>query len=139
MSSLADTTLYRLEPEQIDAFWDVVEEPIAQALERDGLYGPEHVREWLAKGLMHLWIAGDADKGVVGLALVEELQHPREKVVKFWLCTGHDRKRWLFHMKQIETWAKERGCTRSIADARKGWAKELSDYRLTHVVLEKRL
>lgn len=133
------TALHLLTPEQVDDFWPVVEGPLKDALDRDGTYGPEHIYDWLKRGTMQLWIAGSAVKGVEGLALVELLQHPNDRVINFWLCTGQDRKRWLAHKDKIEAWAKEKGCTRSLIHARKGWAKELSDYKLTHVVLEKKL
>ena len=57
--------------------------------------------------------------------------------IKFW--TGENSLEWLHLMEDLEAWAKHEGCTRIIGVMRKGWAKRLPDYRMTHVYLEKDL
>lgn len=137
--SSAKTALHPVTNDKIEECWPLIEKSIAAALSRDGLYGPEHVKEWVLRGTHQLWIAGSRERGIEALAVTEMLRHPNGQVINFWLCTGTDRVRWIEHKNGIEEWAKGQGCTRSVAHARKGWAKALPDYKLTHVVLEKML
>lgn len=123
----------------MNAAWPLIEREIKSALDRDGLYGPEHVKHWVERGTHQLWIAGSKRLGIEALAITEMLRHPNGQVINFWLCTGKDPSRWLVHKEKIEAWAKEMGCIRSLIHARKGWARHLRDYKLTHVVLEKSL
>lgn len=59
------------------------------------------------------------------------------KLCEILACMGDDATRWVHLLRDIETWAAENGCYRVQAWARKGWAKHLADYKLTHVLLEK--
>lgn len=52
-------------------------------------------------------------------------------------CTGDGASRWVHLLETIEGWARREGCQKFDLIARKGWAKHLPDYKLTHVVLEK--
>ena len=140
MSSSARTALHQVPPARVAECWPVIEPMITAAMDRDGTYTAENVREWLVKELMQLWIAGTKERGVEALAVTEILQHQKCRVLNILICTGKDRDRWLAHLGAIETWARtDKGCDRALLYARKGWARHLPDYKLTHVLLEKRL
>ena len=109
------------------------------ALERGGLYGPNDLLALLCKGAMRLWVAGSKERGAEALAVTEILQYPRALTFNILICTGQDRGRWFSHLRTMEDWARENGCSRVTALTRKGWAKELADYRLTHYAWEKQL
>lgn len=55
------------------------------------------------------------------------------------LCTGENAKQWAHLVEIIEDFAKSEGCAIMDMIARKGWAKHLPKYKMTHVVLEKRI
>ena len=133
------TALHPVTNDKIEAAWPLIEQSISSAIDRDGLYDASHIKEWVLRGTHQLWIAGSKERGIEALAVTEMLRHPKGQTINFWICTGKDRDRWLAHKNGIEAWAKEQGCTRSVAHARKGWAKALPDYKLTHLVLEKSL
>lgn len=134
------TILHLVPVEFVQAAWPgPVEDLVTQAVDRDGLYGAEDILGLLKKGLMRLWVAGSKEKGAEAIAVTEILQFPRGSVFSIILCTGQDRERWVSHLRAMEAWAKEQGCVRSRPITRKGWAKDLADYRLTHYFWEKRL
>jgi len=94
-----------------------------------------------ATGQWQLWIIWDdvaqGPKAVFGTEIYRELSD-------LWICgvrflTGEDSGRWLYLVDQLEAWARANGCSRLDIVARKGWAKKLPDYKLTHVLLEKDL
>lgn len=61
------------------------------------------------------------------------------KICTIRFTAGHDSGRWLHLLDEIEDWARKIGCGRFEMLARKGWARKLRDYKMTHVVLEKEL
>lgn len=54
-------------------------------------------------------------------------------------CTGSGAKQWVHLLAEIEAWARAEGCKKLDVIARKGWARQLPDYKMTHVLLEKAL
>lgn len=134
------TVLHLVPVEFVEAAWSgPVEELIGEAVDRGGLYAPEDIKRLLEQGLMRLWVAGSRERGAEALAVTEILQYPKARAFNVIICTGHDRGRWFSHLKTMEAWAKEQGCDVSRALTRKGWAKELADYKLTHYAWEKQL
>ena len=53
------------------------------------------------------------------------------------LLAGEHSLEWLHLLDELVTWFKAQGCTRIDGVMRRGWAKRLSDWTLTHVVLER--
>lgn len=86
-----------------------------------------------------LWVVF-AD-GIVLSVLTAELYHDVSglKCCRIPFCTGNGAASWVHLITQIEDWARAEGCERFDMIARKGWAKHLPDYKLTHVLLEKDL
>jgi hypothetical protein len=112
----------------------------------------EHIRDVAASSrgkltaddLFHLCSAGyvtpfvvlDDGGNLLATALVEFAQYPRKKVCRIIGCVGSDRAKWLHHLSGIHAWARAHGCQAMQVIARKGWARELTAYRMTHVLLE---
>lgn len=90
-------------------------------------------------GELVVWVVADARANLVAIVLAEIRVYPRRKICRLVGCAGRDRKSWLHLLSEIERWAASAGCTQMQAEARKGWAGELSDYRVTHLTLEKEL
>lgn len=84
-----------------------------------------------------MWLAV-MNRDVLALACAELYFDPAGmKRCRLPVCTGDDAKGWVHLFAQIEDWARREGCVKFDLIARKGWAKHLPDYRMTHVVLEK--
>jgi hypothetical protein len=61
------------------------------------------------------------------------------KTMAIKICTGARAHAWVHLVDEIAAEAKRQGCGKLIAIARKGWAKHLADFKLTHVMLERDL
>ena len=85
-----------------------------------------------------LWIVWD---GSVRAVLATELYHD----ISGMLCctirfaTGKGAAGWTHLLSEIEDWARANGCQRLDMLARKGWAKHLPEYTMSHIMLEKDL
>lgn len=90
-------------------------------------------------GELVVWVVADERATLVAIVLAEIRVYPRRKICRLVGCAGRSRKSWLHLLSEIERWAASVGCTQMQAEARKGWAGELSDYRVTHLTLEKEL
>lgn len=134
MSSSADTTLYLVRPESLDQAWPLAEPWIAKALRRSDCVSTDACRGFIAEGKWHLFMA--IGEGCEAVCVAEIQQYPLRKVLSIYVCTGKDHTRWVKHLDQIEAWAREQGCSRVVAFARKGWAKLLPKYHSTHIILE---
>tara|TARA_R110002012_G_C11522128_1_gene599564 strand:+ start:416 stop:823 length:408 start_codon:yes stop_codon:yes gene_type:complete len=135
---LSDTALWGVQRNDIDTAWPAVREIISDALERSGRHTPEEILSDLRSGEAQLWLAW-ADDAILGVCVTYIMESERKKVCRLWLCTGHDRKRWVHHVKTIEEWAQSVGCHAMDAVVRPGWEKVLRDYKKTHVILEREL
>lgn len=90
----------------------------------------------LLKGDWQLWVVWD---GTVRAIVITELYKDVSgmKCCMIRVCTGNGAKDWSHLIGFIEDWARGQGCERLDMLARKGWAKRLPDYHLTHIMLEK--
>ena len=98
--------------------------------------------ERFATGAWHLWIVwegGEAGsvRAVIGTELYRDVSGMKCCTIRF--ATGHGASRWTHLLGRIEDWARQEGCVKLDMIARKGWAKHLPEYALTHVFLEKDL
>lgn len=126
--------------ESLAAAWPHVSRRIQSFVERsNGRATMETVAQRLASREWQLWLVGNPDT-VCGCVLTHAyLADSGMKICEILGCMGDDATQWLYLLDEIEAWAKENGCHRMQAWSRKGWAKRLPDYRLTHVLLEKDL
>lgn len=101
-------------------------------------YSIKSLIELIARGEFQLWVIGD--EHIRGVVLTELFFAPSgKKVASIRAATGDAAEGWLHLLPELEQWAKSEGCHVVEAIARKGWARRLTDYKLTHVVLEKEL
>lgn len=85
-----------------------------------------------------LWLSYRDDKPEA-LMLTEIVTVGTVKTCKMFAATGHNRQHWAGFLGVFEEWARSEGCQVVEAIARPGWEKVLSEYKKTHVVLEKDL
>ncbi len=86
----------------------------------------------------YLWVVWDGTvRGIVGTEIHTVPSGKHICSIRF--CTGRGAKDWTHLLSEIEAWARDNDCARIDMLARKGWAKHLPEYRLTHVQLEKDL
>jgi hypothetical protein len=94
--------------------------------------------EQFASGAWQLWVIWDGSvKAVLATEIYTNVADIRVCAVRF--ATGEDSAQWLCLIDDLENWARFNDCVKLDMTARKGWARKLPDYKLTHVVLEKDL
>ncbi len=131
--------LYKVDAEDIGRVLvdHLVARLLAKAVERSrGKQDGDDIAAAIETGRMQLWLLA-APGQIAAIALTEISEYPRKKVCRVIACVGEGRERWQHHLAGIEDWAKEIGCDGMELVARKGWARVMSDYELTHVMLEK--
>ena len=86
----------------------------------------------------HFWLVWD---GTAAAVLATEIYRDKggDKRCRIPFCSGRDMDTWVGLISVIEQYARENGCRRLDMIARKGWAKRLPAYKMTHVVLERML
>lgn len=128
--------------DKIEAAWPhQIGELISQVAARSSkTYTADDIKQSLLSREMQLWISWREGKDPVeALAITEIRNLPRRKIALIIAAVGKNRKNWKHFHTQLEAWAKEQGCTLMRVIARPGWAKELTDYKKTHVILEKEI
>ena len=132
--------LTAINPVHLPELWPEIADLVAGVVERSrGRYSNRGVAQHLMSGDWHLWVVGvDGEiRAIVATELYRDVSGIKCCTIRF--CTGRGSETWTHLLEQIEAWARADGCVRMDMIARKGWAKRLPDYRLSHVYLEKKL
>ena len=81
---------------------------------------------------MQLWTVR-ADNCLIGLAVTELRNYPRQRRCRYLLLAGDGFDRWQHLQQDIEDWARANGCTAMEMCGRRGWERKLRGWRATHV------
>ncbi|CAN0493160.1 unnamed protein product, partial [Phaeothamnion confervicola] len=76
------------------------------------------------------------DRDFLASVLTEIIQYPQRRVARIVGCVGEHRAKWVHLISEIQDWSRSQGCVAMEIVARKGWAKALPDFQMTHVILE---
>ena len=139
--------LVRIPAEQLDTVWSLIEKDIKDALAYSGnLTSSSFVLEKSKENKFQVWVLWDKDKKTTrekyfGVVVTELIKRELGKVCHIYIMTGRQRHKWQFLIKDIEQFAKDEDCLMMELIARPGWKRILNnfDYKMTHVVLEKKL
>ena len=140
--------LVRIPAEQLDTVWSLIEKDIKDALAYSGnLTSSSFVLEKSKENKFQVWVLWDKDKKKTtrekyfGVVVTELIKRELGKVCHIYIMTGRQRHKWQFLIKDIEQFAKDEDCLMMELIARPGWKRILNnfDYKMTHVVLEKKL
>jgi hypothetical protein len=131
--------LYGIPAHLIDEVWDEVRPWIERACSRNrGKYDADDIRTGLASGEDQLWVWKSPTAFAVGITRLSN--YPKQRVCTIRIATGTNSREWRDEaVRTIEKWAKANGCDAMELCARKGWARHLKGYDMTHVYLEKPL
>jgi len=97
----------------------------------NGEFSIEGIAEKLITGAWQLWVVFDGEYRAV---LATEIT--KEGIARIHFATGKGADRWKHLIDDIKAWAKNQGCHRLHMLARKGWARHLPEFKVTHVLLE---
>lgn len=100
---------------------------------------PDDVFRGVADGHMQLWAITEEDLRVLGLVVTEIMQYPAKRACLIFQLAGHDIRRWIHFLEDLEMWAKGQGCQMMEIQGRRGWAKLCPEYTEAFTVFEKEL
>jgi hypothetical protein len=132
--------------DQVAGAWPHVRDLIYAAMKRGGLSSFRPVEASVLAGDALLWLAWDGAH--IQAAAVTELHATEWRTACVIVACGGRGPRsgsgagmaaWLPLLAGIETYARAAGCACVRIMGRKGWARALSTYRTTRIVLEKEL
>jgi hypothetical protein len=123
--------------EKLEAVWPSVAPWINRACE--SMNGRMNALDWyesIKSRDNQLWVS--ARDGVIEAVTVTEiLCYPHKKYLHINIVVGHDRANWQRFMREMETFARAKGCSGIQSLARPGWKRILKDWDASHVFLEK--
>lgn len=135
--AILEPSLNRIPTECVEQVLPLVIGAITSVAERSrGKMTVESMVDRFIRGEWDLWLVWDNAALAVGAtAVCIDDDHQKACEIAFW--TGEHSIRWLHLIDDLEAWAKSQGCRRLRGAMRKGWAKRLPDFRMTHVFMEK--
>ncbi len=132
--------------ENINDCWNLVDQHIANALERSGNhYNSSDIQDKCSKGEMQLWIGWDntkpKDDAHYATCVTEIIVRPNSKTFSIFIMTGRNMKDWVHNLDKLAEFARSKNCTHFEAVARPGWERVLKrfNFKKTHVYLERKL
>ena len=126
-----------VDPKDVAQTWPLARGLIRAAIEQTDLNDFADVEREVLEGKQLLWLAiSDRVEAAATTHLIKTRGKP---VLVVTAVSGSQRERWLPLRHQIENYAKAEGCSCVRLYGRKGWERELKDYRVEHVIMEKPL
>jgi len=133
--------LRQVPPEFLAQVWPDVASWIAGVVERsDGRWSIEIMARQFVSGDWQMWVVwnGENVSAVIGTELYS-YDGTGMQAARIVFTTGTGAAKWSHLIADIEQWARDQGAVKFEMMARKGWAKFMPDYKMTHVLLEKDL
>ena len=124
-----------VDPKQVHEIWPQARVLIKTAIEHTGLSEFCDIEREILSGDQLLWLAISDH---IEAAATTHLIKPGPVLIVT-ACSGHNRERWLPLKTRIESYAKAEGCKCVRLYGRKGWQRELTDYRVEYVIMQKEL
>jgi hypothetical protein len=136
------STLHRVPTAKVAAAvkrWPSVATELERGASRShGMMTMASIAEGLRRDHLQLWVVLGDDDELIGTGLTQLGFEPSGiKVCTIYLTVGAGMKDETGHLAEIEAWAEREGCQRVQLWGRKGWARQLTTYRMTHVILQK--
>lgn len=131
-------SLVCVDPKRVNEVWPLAKGFIEAAAKRTGLTEFCDIEDAVLCGDELLWLVwnGENVEAAATTQLVARLDKP---VCVLTACGGDNMSRWLPLLEQIETYARNEGCSCVRIYGRKGWSRVLENYAVKHVVLERPL
>lgn len=126
-----------VDPKDVAQTWPLARGLIRAAIEQTDLSDFADVEKQVLAGEQLLWLAiSDRVEAAATTHLIKTRGKP---VLVVTAVSGSQRERWLPLRHRIESYAKAEGCSCVRLYGRKGWERELKDYRVEYVIMEKAL
>ncbi len=118
--------------------WPVVSHYIIRAFARTDIGLFQDAEKAVLEGRALLWVIMDGP-AFTGAVVTQVQLTDKRKICTILACGGDGVHDWIHLLSKVEDYARWMGCQSMRISGRKGWMKLLRDYRMAHVILEKRL
>jgi hypothetical protein len=126
-----------VDPKDVHQIWPQAKELIRKAIEKTDLSDFRDIEYDVLSGDQLLWLAiSDHVEAAATTHLIKTKDKP---VLVVTACAGENKDRWLPLKARVERYAKEEGAKCVRLYGRKGWERELKDYHVSYVIMEKDL
>jgi hypothetical protein len=136
MLPVSDRTMLVLIPKAaVGQVWPLASPYLDKAVKAGSL---QRLEEWLGDcigGGKQLWVVW-ADEKCHGAGVTSLTETPDGKTC---VIDGFAGKEWAASLPVLEEWATAQGCSRVRVYGRIGWMKQLKDYAVTGVILDRKL
>ena len=127
---------------KIRQIWPMVHKMVRNGVGRDNRrMNVPAIKEMAIDGHWHMWIVWNEERKIVKAVffteIYEEISGLKMGTIRFF--SGEDRSEWKKLLSTLEEHMRNAGVQRMEIWARRGWLRELKEYKLTHVLLEKDL
>ena len=116
--------------DHVEYVWDSVKDYLLPAIRvTGGRYMLYDVYSALMSGEMHLWIAFNDDKEILGCEVTRVTDYPSRRVLTSLFTGGRKIQLWKDPMMDVLVrWAEDNQCTGIEGYGRKGWIRMLDSY-----------
>ena len=137
---MSETRAYLVPQNIVGASWEHVRPFLEQAADMSGgKYSASDILNLSMQGYNQLWLVSDGDE-LLAVGATEIYTYPMKKACRVVMLIGHDKKKWVHLLnEEVEPWAKGHKCNLMQVIGRPAWARTLTDYKKTQIVLEKEL
>lgn len=132
------TELVCVDPKRVSEIWPYAGPLLMSACHRTKLNALADIQADVLAGRSLLWVAWNGST-IVAAAATILINSGVGKVCVITACGGHDMKRWLPLIGQIESYAKSEDCARIRIYGRKGWLRVLEGYGSKYAIMDKNL
>jgi hypothetical protein len=110
-------------------------------LEDDERYTIDAIKNLAIKDIWQTWVAWDVEKKIIKVVAFTEFYNELSglRVVSIRFLSGRNRKEWIELLSILEERMVNADVQLMEVWARRGWLRELPEYKMTHVLLEKDL
>lgn len=131
--------LEAITPDRLEKVWPEVVVWVVKACETsNGRYMAADVKRLIANKSFQLWRAKDGES--IGVCVTEIIDYPHKRYCRIVIGTGTGRDQWQGYIKEIEAWARSRGCHGMESIAREGWWRaffKFLGWKKTHIYIER--
>lgn len=132
--------LVRIPVETVSQVWPLIDDLVDFGVKRtNGRLTAENLKEYAEDGRYRLFVIWQEGKVKAVIMAEIYITLSGRKIASVTFVAGRRRHEWIELIQALEGWARSEGADVLEAWARKGWQRDLPDYRMTHVLLEKEL
>jgi hypothetical protein len=139
ISQSSEVRLSLIPSRYIDGVWPFAEAFLLRSYRRTDQNIPIGLRDELRDGRRQLWTITQGDVTIVAAGVTSVFALRSGFALKIEHLGGGSMRQWLPLLKELEAYARDRGCKKLTWEGRFGWQRLLPDYRVSAVVMEKRL